>query len=76
MNLADYLQEQGIRPSQFAEQIGLPASTITRILKDEARVPRPETIALIADATGGKVSLVDWYGSIGRAPEPERETAG
>lgn len=69
MTLSDYLREQGIRPSQFAEQIGLPASTITRILKDPARVPRPETIALIADATEGKVSLADWYATIGQEAE-------
>lgn len=59
MSLASYLESAGIKPAQFAAQIGVPASTITRILNGK-RVPRIDTARKIALATGGKVKVEDF----------------
>lgn len=58
MTLSDYLAEAKLKPSQFAEQLGMPASTILRIIsgKREARIG---TAAKIVAATGGKVGFAD-----------------
>lgn len=58
MNLATYLESQKIKPAQFAALIGVPASTISRILRGD-REPRLSTAQKISQATGGKVSLSD-----------------
>jgi transcriptional regulator with XRE-family HTH domain len=67
MTLATYLEQHGIRPAQFAAKLGVPASTITRILSG-ARVPRIDTARKIAMATGGKVKVEDF----GAKPNSER----
>lgn len=58
MTLSDYLSEAGLKPSQFAESLGMPASTILRIIsgKREARIG---TAARIVEGTGGKVTFAD-----------------
>lgn len=59
MQLNDYLAERRLTPTAFAESIGVPASTITRILRRQRR-PTVGTIAKIEAATEGKVSFVDF----------------
>ncbi|MFC6772559.1 helix-turn-helix domain-containing protein [Methylobacterium gregans] len=51
MDLAAYLSERKIRPAAFAAEIGVPPSTITRILRGE-RDPRAGTIRKIVEGTG------------------------
>lgn len=58
MKLADYLKEAGISATSLAERIGVPPSTITRILRGE-RLPGLAIMRRICDATGGKVSALD-----------------
>lgn len=69
MNLAAYLSERNIKAATFASEIGVPASTISRILKGE-RDPRGATIRKIVEGTGGKVSAADLLAGI-HAVEPE-----
>lgn len=47
-----------MRPAAFAAAIGVPPSTITRILRGE-RDPRGATIRKIVAGTGGKVSATE-----------------
>jgi len=49
MKLKNYLQENQIKPSIFAGQLGVAPSTITRLLKGE-RTPRIGLVAQIAKA--------------------------
>lgn len=58
MTLADYLAENGIKPATFAGTLGVPASTVTRILRGE-REPRGATMRKIIAATDGKVAAED-----------------
>lgn len=58
MRLADYLNREKIRPSVFAKRIGVPASTITRLLKGE-RKPGLPLMSLISEATGHEVFAVE-----------------
>ncbi|USJ24686.1 helix-turn-helix domain-containing protein [Ensifer adhaerens] len=59
MKLEQYLTAKNIKPSAFADGIGVAPSTITRILRGE-RTPRIELIAKIKAATGGKVTMEDF----------------
>ena len=59
MQLTSYLKLVGIVPSRFALQIGVPASTISRILRGE-RVPTLATIERIRVATDGAVTAADY----------------
>ena len=60
MKLADYLTANDIRPSAFAAQVGVPASTIIRLLKGERPSTGLELLAKIAAATNGKVMPNDF----------------
>ena len=72
MKLSEYLRAIEMKPSQFAASIGVPASTIARIL-NEGRMPHGGTLRKIAEATGGEVMPNDFaFGD----PQPEpREAA-
>lgn len=59
MKLEAYLAENDMSPSGFAQKIGMPASTIWRILKG-SRAPRLVTVALIERATNGRVTASDF----------------
>lgn len=59
MKLAAYLTQQNLKPAQFAERIGVPASTITRILSG-AREPRLKTVVKIETGTDGAVRIADF----------------
>jgi transcriptional regulator with XRE-family HTH domain len=56
MKLPDYLKRENITPSGFAESMGMPSSTITRILRGERR-PSFEVVRRISKATNGEVAL-------------------
>ena len=68
MTLSDYLTCERIKPSQFAAMIGVPASTITRILS-EGRMPRRETLNKIIEATGSAVMPNDFAQVEAKQPE-------
>ena len=61
MDLAAYIAEKTLKPAAIAASIGVPASTITRILRGE-RDPRGTTIRKIVDGTAGKVTAADLGG--------------
>lgn len=60
MTLAEYLEKHDLKPTQFAELVRVPASTIIRIMNGE-REPRLGTIARIEAATKGAVTVSDFY---------------
>lgn len=70
MTLAEYLISKGISPTKFAAEVGVPASTITRILNGE-RMPRLETIQKIVAETHGDVTINDFITQI----DPEASAA-
>ncbi|XYD08847.1 helix-turn-helix transcriptional regulator [Methylobacterium sp. NMS12] len=72
MDLAAYLSERNIKPATFAGEIGVPPSTITRILRGE-RDPRGATIRKIVEGTGGKVTATELIA--GRAASVEGAAA-
>jgi len=72
MDLAAYLTEHKIKPATFAAEIGVPPSTITRILRGE-RDPRGATIRKIVEGTGGLVTAGDLLS--GCRPTPPAEVA-
>mgnify|MGYP003508866423 FL=1 len=53
--LTAYLAKEGKKPAQFAEEIGVEPSTITRILRGE-RKPSPDLARKISEITGISVS--------------------
>lgn len=55
MDLAAYLSKRKIKPAAFAAEIGVPPSTISRIMRGE-RDPRGATIRKIVDGSGGEVT--------------------
>ena len=60
MQLADFLRTRRIKPTDFAVTIGVKQPTVSRYIRNE-RFPSPDMIARIADATGNKVTVKDWY---------------
>lgn len=72
MKLAAYLAQENLSPSQFADRLGVPASTVSRILQGE-REPRLGTIAKIREATNGLVTANDFMEP---RPEPAPTEAG
>jgi transcriptional regulator with XRE-family HTH domain len=70
MNLLTYIEAQGISPSKFAERIGVPPSTITRILSGN-REPGLGLLKKIHAATDGAVTPNDFLlGPDSPAPSP------
>lgn len=59
MTLEQYLAERRVKPSVFAAEIGVAASTIARILRGE-RSPGLDLLTLIRDKTGGAVTPNDF----------------
>lgn len=75
MRLADYLSEKKIAPSRFAADIGVPASTISRILNGD-RNPSMQILAKINSATAGAVTPNDFLPEQpAQTPSPFTETA-
>lgn len=62
MKLEQYLKDHDIKPSDFAARLGRPASTITRLIKNE-RSPSLALMQEIAIATNGAVTANDFMHS-------------
>ncbi|WP_416186609.1 helix-turn-helix transcriptional regulator [Fulvimarina sp. 2208YS6-2-32] len=60
MTLEQFLTRENKTTAAFAAEVGVPASTITRIIRRE-RTPRIETIRKIVDATGGIVTINSFF---------------
>lgn len=60
MTLGEYLETHDKTPAAFAREIGASRSIVTRWIKRE-RTPRRETMGLIREATGGKVTPADFF---------------
>ena len=60
MNLKQYIDENRMSYTQFANILGVSAKTIQRYAA-ENRVPRGDVMALIVQATGGAVMPNDFY---------------
>lgn len=73
MKLADYISEKQTTASRLAGEVGVPVSTITRLLRGERR-PGIELVARITAATGGAVSAEDFF-SIPPSATPEAKGA-
>ena len=69
MELAAYLKAEKIKPSRFAARMGVPASTIIRIIRGERRA-RLSTAAKIVQASGGMVGFSDLVADEPPAPAP------
>lgn len=60
MQLADYFDKTGVKPSEFADRIGVTSEAIRLYLRG-ARTPRPATMQAIHRATGGLVTANDFF---------------
>lgn len=61
MRLADYLEEEGLTLTAFAEKIDVSVETVRRYC-DEGRIPIPPIMSRIIVASGGKVQPNDFFG--------------
>lgn len=61
MTLKDWLIEQNVEPSAFAERIGRTAEAVRRYVNG-ARIPDRATMPLIVSATQGRVTANDFFG--------------
>ena len=59
MTLAEYLKTENLRPEDFGKSIQVSAASVYRYI-DGTRMPRVDTLRLIVEATGGKVSPNDF----------------
>ena len=60
MRLEHWLQKNGCTPSGFARRIGVPPSTISRLLQDR-RSPSYEIMRKIINGTNGEVLPNDFF---------------
>ena len=60
MKLSDYLKEQDLTLSAFAEAVGLDVSTVHRAATGKV-IPSRENMNAIVKATGGAVQPNDFY---------------
>lgn len=75
MDLKTYLKTNRLTETAFAEKLGVSQVTINRYVLRK-RFPSPEMILRIAEATGGKVKVADWYAEIAiRAPKQDEKAA-
>ncbi|KKL85720.1 hypothetical protein LCGC14_1951930 [marine sediment metagenome] len=75
MKLSDYLKEQALTLSAFAEAVGLDVSTVHRAATGKV-IPTRENMAAIVKATDGAVQPNDFYSNDTnkggpRQPEPQ-----
>ncbi|NLS19869.1 helix-turn-helix transcriptional regulator [Rhizobium sp. P40RR-XXII] len=70
MTLEQFLksQEPKVSHAAFGESVGVTQATINRYVRGE-RFPSPDMIQKIHVATGGKVSVNDWYSTISEAAQ-------
>jgi transcriptional regulator with XRE-family HTH domain len=60
MKLAHYMSSRGIRPTDLAREIGVSHSAVIR-WRDEKRIPEPEMMRRLLDATKGLVQPNDFF---------------
>ncbi len=61
MRLSEYLHENGLTETGFAETLGVDQSTIHRLAKKE-QIPGRELMVRIHEATKGQVTANDFFG--------------
>lgn len=66
MTLAQYLKAAGKNYDDFASEVGSTSWAVGKWCRGE-RIPRPEQMARIREATGGAVTADDFYSSSGAA---------
>ena len=59
MKLTDYLEHEGLRPGTFAVRLGVPASTIKRLI-EAGNMPSKSLMLKIVEHTGGRVMPNDF----------------
>lgn len=74
MKLAVWIKENGLTCGSFAKRIGRTRQAVHRYCTDQ-RIPRPDDMAEISAATGGSVTIADFYGSADPAPTSQSEVA-
>lgn len=60
MRLSEFLQENKIKPTAFAEKIGMSSTVITRYLNGETQLSM-KNAAVIVDRTFGKVTWEELF---------------
>lgn len=60
MNLRRYLTVSGISEAAFGAQIGVSQAAVNRYVR-RARIPTPQIMARIVEATDGQVTANDFY---------------
>lgn len=60
MTLADYLRDTETPQRDFAARLGVSEGTVSRWIS-RVRIPRPEHIRAIAEATEGRVAAASWF---------------
>lgn len=63
MNLREYIEANGLSPTKFAKQIGVPTSTITRVIAGH-RDPGLDLLRKIHVATEGAVTPNDFLAPV------------
>ena len=61
MTLADYLRKHELTHEVFADRIGCEQPTVTRFVGGK-RIPSPDLMKRIVDATAGEVTANDFFG--------------
>lgn len=62
MKLRDYLKASGLTMAAFAREAGLSKPAVWRACCEEGRIPAPETMERVKEASGGLVTANDWHG--------------
>lgn len=71
MRLSDWLKDNNVSNAEFGRRIERTAEAIRRYAAGD-RIPDRDTMPLIVEATGGKVTANDFYGTVeGDAARPE-----
>lgn len=65
--LERYLERNRLTQADFAERVGTTQGAIARYIAGQ-RMPRPEVLVRIIDATGGEVTANDFLPEAGGAP--------
>jgi transcriptional regulator with XRE-family HTH domain len=60
MKLQIYLEEASITQEQFASSLGVTQASVSRWVQGK-KLPRPDAMRRISEATSGKVSPDDFY---------------
>ena len=74
MKLADFLSAEKLSLAQFAQLAGIGSRQAVHKYATGERIPRPDQMARIVAATGGKVQPGDFYPAHA-APRPESTPA-